>query len=432
MQDFEFKLPDIGEGVTEGEIVTWFVKPGDHVNEDDAMVEVMTDKATVAIGAPKTGVVKSVLVEVGKIAAVGQVIVTISTDNAHDNKTSDRPSRPVATAVGDIRESVPGAGYFRTEPEPKDDATSMSPEVHQTSAGHMRSPAEDHFDPKPLATPATRKLAKELGVDLRRVTPTGEGSRVCRQDVERAAGAPAAASNDHALPEERVPFVGMRRKIAERMREAKDNAAHFTFVEECDATKLVQLRRSLMPLAQGREVQLTYLPFVIKAVARALSAHPILNSSLDTETNELVYKRYYNVGMAIATGAGLVVAVIRDADKLGLFGLSDEIKRLSDGARKGTLKPQDLKGSTFTVTSLGKQSGLFATPILNHPEVGILGVHRIKEKPVVHNGQIIIGQVMNISLSFDHRIVDGHVGAAFAYDVIDRLENPASLFADFI
>ena len=428
MSDFQFKLPDIGEGVTEGEIVSWFVKAGDEIREDDAMVEVMTDKATVTIGAPVAGVVHELLVQVGDTATVGQVIVTIDTDAPLPDTGRTSNSPPAATAVGDIRDSVPGSAYFSTALTEQ----RMAPLEHNTTAGFQASPPADHFDPKPLATPATRKLAKEMGLDLRRIKPSGAGGRVCREDLTRAASSSSSTSLPSTQTESRVPFIGMRRKIAENMRAAKDNAAHFTFVEECDATKLVELRDSLSPLAKGRGVKLTYLPFVIKAVTRALAAHPALNSSLDTESNEIVLKRYFNIGMAVATDAGLLVAVIRNADWLGLFGLSDEIKRLSDAAREGTLRSEDVTGSTFTITSLGKQSGLFATPILNHPEVGILGLHRIKEKPVVRDGQIVVGNVMNISLSFDHRLVDGHVGAAFAYEVIDALENPTSLFADFI
>jgi pyruvate dehydrogenase E2 component (dihydrolipoamide acetyltransferase) len=231
----------------------------------------------------------------------------------------------------------------------------------------------------------------------------------------------------HALLEERRPIVGMRRKIAERMHHAKMTAAHFTFVEECDASRLVELRQQLLPEAERQGVRLTFLPFIIQAVTEALRKHPILNSAVDERTNELVYKRYYNIGVATATDAGLMVPVVQHAERLRLFELAREIGRLSSSAQDGTLPPEDLRNSTFTVTSLGKRGGLLATPILNHPEVGILGVHRIKERPIVRDGEIVIGKVMLLSLSLDHRIVDGHVGAAFAYDVIETLENPERL-----
>ncbi|MBW2376079.1 MAG: 2-oxo acid dehydrogenase subunit E2, partial [Deltaproteobacteria bacterium] len=251
-------------------------------------------------------------------------------------------------------------------------------------------------------------------------------------DVRGALREEMAEDRPHAPLEERQPLVGMRRKIAERMHHAKATAAHFTFVEECDASRLVDLRQRLLPEAERRGVRLTFLPFIIKAVTEALRKHPVLNSELDERTNELVYKKYYNIGVATATEAGLMVPVVQNADRLRLFELAARIERLSRAAQEGTLAPEDLRNSTFTVTSLGKQGGLLATPILNHPEVGILGVHRIKEKPVVREGEIVVGKVMLLSLSLDHRIVDGHVGAAFAYDVIETLENPERSFFEYL
>jgi pyruvate dehydrogenase E2 component (dihydrolipoamide acetyltransferase) len=303
--------------------------------------------------------------------------------------------------VGDIRDELPGAALFGAQA-------------------------------KPLATPAVRRLAKEMEVDLRRVRPSGHGGRVTRDDVRGALPGEMTEERSHAPLEERQAIVGMRRKIAERMHHAKTTAAHFTFVEECDASRLIDLRTRLLPEAERRGVRLTFLPFIIKAVTDALRKHPVLNSAVDERNNELVYKKYYNIGVATATEAGLMVPVVQNADRLRLFELATRIEQLSRSARDGTLAPEDLRNSTFTVTSLGKQGGLLATPILNHPEVGILGVHRIKEKPVVRDGEIVVGQVMLLSLSLDHRIVDGHVGAAFAYDVIDTLENPERLPYEFL
>jgi pyruvate dehydrogenase E2 component (dihydrolipoamide acetyltransferase) len=285
-----------------------------------------------------------------------------------------------------------------------------------------------YFHDKPLATPATRRLAKDMGVDLRRVRPSGEGGRVTDDDVRGAVRAETTEQRSPESLEERQPIVGIRRQIAERMHHSKATAAHFTFVEECDASRLVEMRERLQPEAERRGIRLTFLPFVIKAVTEALRRHPVLNSAVDERTHELVYKKYYHIGVATATDAGLMVPVIRHADRLRLFELASRVDRLSRAARDGTLSPEDLRNSTFTVTSLGKQSGLLATPILNHPEVGILGVHRIKERPVVRGGEIAIGKVMLLSLSLDHRIVDGHVGAAFAYDIIETLENPEQIF----
>jgi pyruvate dehydrogenase E2 component (dihydrolipoamide acetyltransferase) len=439
MARLDFKLPDIGEGVTEGEIVEWFVSVGDTVAEDDPMVEVMTDKATVTIGAPCDASVERLCFDVGEVARVGQVILTLQSASASNVDSAQRSSRPPATAVGDIQDHVPGAKLFSPgEAHAGNGNARRRSSVRPPSAAHRRAlrTSSDaagqisYFQAKPLATPATRRLAKDMSVDLRRVRPSGAGGRVTREDVRAAVRGEMTSDKPHAPLEEREPIVGMRRKIAERMQHAKATAAHFTFVEECDASRLVDLRERLEPEATRRGARLTFLPFVVKAVTEALRRHPLLNAEVDEQTNELVFKKYYNIGVATATEAGLMVPVVHNADRLRLFEIASRIEELSRAARAGTLAPEDLRNSTFTVTSLGKQSGLLATPILNHPEVGILGVHRIKEKPVVRDGEVVPGKVMLLSLSLDHRVVDGHVGAAFAYDVIETLENPERLFYD--
>ncbi len=446
MARLDFRLPDIGEGITEGEIVEWFVHAGDTVREDDPMVEVMTDKATVTIGAPCDARVERLCFDVGTVAKVGQVILTLQSSMAANVDKAQKSSRPPATAVGEISDELPGAALFGNGPRQGDaearngNGGSRRPSVRPAIAAQRRalrtSPGAvaeiDYFEAKPLATPATRRFAKDMGVDLRRVRPTGNGGRVTRQDVRAAVRGHMTEDKPHASLEVREPIIGVRRKIAERMHHAKSTAAHFTFVEECDASRLVDMRERLAPEAERRGVKLTFLPFIVKAVTSALRRHPTLNSAVDEQSHELVYKKYYNIGIATATDAGLIVPVIHDADKLRLFELAERIEQRSKAAKDGSLRPEDLRNSTFTVTSLGKHSGLMATPILNHPEVGILGVHRIKDKPVVRDGQIVVGQVMLLSLSFDHRIVDGHVGAAFAYDVIETLENPERLFYDVL
>ena len=457
MARWEFKLPDLGEGVTEGEIVAWHMKPGDSVKEDAPMIEVMTDKATVTITSPKAGKVLETHGKVGDIVAVHSVLVVFDLDggapaetaaNGHTNGHAKQ--EPAATAVGDIKESLPGMGSGASKPAP----------VAAASGGLESS----YFNDKPLATPATRKLARDLSIDLRVVPPTGPQGRVMKTDVEAfargpvtvpaqtqargpveapAAPAPVQApaaghapvkitpppGNAHEL-EERVPFAGMRRKISQKMAQSKHTAAHFTFVEECDVGRLKELRARLKPRAEKQGVKLSFLPFIIKAVVAALKKHAILNSALDESTNELVYRKYYNIGMAASTDAGLMVPVIKDADRKSILDIARDVERLANDAKAGKIKTEDLQGSTFTVTSLGADGGLFATPILNFPEVGILGVHQIKKKPVVKDDQIVIGEVMLLSLSFDHRIVDGHIGAAFAYDVIRWLEDPEGLFLE--
>jgi pyruvate dehydrogenase E2 component (dihydrolipoamide acetyltransferase) len=456
MARFEFRLPDIGEGVAEGEIVAWHVREGEPVGEDQVMVEVMTDKATVTIGAPKAGKIEELRAQVGTTVKVGDVLVVIQTGNGSRAHGGHPSKMPAASAAGEISESLPGTNYFA--------------EKRANASAAVNGNAVSHFSDKPLATPATRKLARDLGLDLRTVPPTGDGGRVTQDDVRaasgggalaahgggglslagaslhtmqargsagpaRAAAAPSARSARRPAPEHdgqdtRVPFVGLRRRIAERMQQSKSTAAHFTFVEECDASRLMSLRERLKPEAQERGIELTYMPFIVKAVCTALRQHPMLNSSLDTETNELVLHGSCHIGIAAATDQGLVVPVLHRAEQLSLFDLAAEINRLGIQARDGKLSVAELSGSTFTITSLGKQAGLFAVPILNLPNVGILGVHRIKERPVVRDGQIAIGQIMLLSLSLDHRIVDGHVGAAFAYEVIRYLEEPALMFME--
>ncbi len=445
MARWEFKLPDIGEGVTEGEVVQWLVKEGEIVKEDQPMVEVMTDKATVTIAAPRAGRIAELRGKAGQVVQVHSVLVVFELDagapattahaNGHTNGTK-KDEGPAATAVGDIRESLPGMGG---------PAKPAAAPAHTASAS--TSAVSSYFNEKPLATPATRKAARDLGVDLKSVKPTGAQGRVTKDDVvsySRGGSAPASiigapVTQSHApvaiargAEEERVPFVGMRRKIAAKMQQSTQTAAHFTFVEECDATALMEMRQRLKPAAESQGVKLTFLPFIVKAVVLALKRRPILNSALDETTNELVYRKSHHIGIAASTDAGLMVPVVKDAGNRSILDIAREIDRLGSDAKAGKSKPQDLSGSTFTITSLGAEGGLFATPIINFPEVGILGVHRIKERPVVKDGQIVIGNVMLLSLSFDHRIVDGHVGAAFAYDIIASLENPERMFLEMI
>jgi len=492
MARWEFKLPDIGEGVTEGEIVSWLIKAGDMVKEDQPMIEVMTDKATVTITSPKAGRVVETVGAPGTVVAVHSTLVVFELDgsvsaaddhksapaasaassgNGHANGNGQHgngggagggggKSEPAATAVGDIKENLPGMGG----------ASARSSGGGASMSGGGGGLASAYFNAKPLATPATRKLARDMEIDLRAVPPTGPQGRVTKVDVESFAKAPAGAAGtdartqgvgtsppgragtgtgtgmsahapvkitppaqspgSHGPLEERVPFAGVRRKIAQKMAQSVHTAAHFTFVEECDCTRIKELRARLKPSAEKQGVKLTFLPFIVKAVVAALKKRPVLNSALDETTNELVYRKYYNIGIAASTDAGLIVPVVKDADRRSLLDVAREIERVATDAKNGKSKMEDLQGSTFTITSLGADGGLFATPIINFPEVGILGVHQIKQKPVVKDGQIVIGDVMLLSLSFDHRIVDGHVGAAFAYDIIHYLEDPDRLFLE--
>lgn len=437
MARWEFKLPEIGEAVSEGELVGWLVEVGQSVSEDQAICELMTDKATVTVTVPRRGVVVERRGNVGELVKVHEPIVVLDVDGA----ASAADVAPKAAAPTTNGSSAPAAHAPSVQSAPSAAAASAA-------VAAAAPVASGYFNEKPMATPATRKVARDLGVDLRIITPTGEAGRVTRADVEAFASrggaalkAPVAVEAPSAAvapalrapasrSDRRVPFVGIRRKIAQKMQQSKNTAAHFTFVEECDATSLIALRNKLKPVAEKQGVKLTFLPFVVKAVVAALKRAPILNSTLDEATNELVYKGNLDIGIAASTDNGLMVPVLRDADKLSILDIAREIDRLANAAKSGKARPDELSGSTFTITSLGQLGGLFATPVINFPEVGILGLHQIKEKPVVKDGQIVIGHVMLLSLSFDHRIVDGHVGAAFAYDVIRTLENPESLLLE--
>jgi pyruvate dehydrogenase E2 component (dihydrolipoamide acetyltransferase) len=460
MAKFEFKLPDIGEGVTEGEIVGWLAKVGDRLTENQDMVEVMTDKATVTIGAPKTGTVVELRGAVGDTVPVGSVIVVLETGagdvavakpaaSATPAAAAPAPSAssydggPVATAAGDIRSSLPGVGLAPSQKAPKASPSTPPPAP--------QSPT--FFTEQPLAAPATRKLARELGVDLKRVEPTGKGGRVTREDVESASrgqsatetavtpsAAPAAPIPSVEIPkaaplarsatETRVPIRGMRKRIFENMARSKRTAAHFTYADECDATGLIAMRNRLAARAEAKGVKLTYLPFIVKAVVRALKVHPNLNALVDDATQEIVLRGNYDIGIATSTEHGLIVPVLREADRLSLIEIAQEIARLGAAAKANRINPQDLGGSSFTITSLGKLGGLFATPVINYPEVAILGIHEIKRRPVVRDDQIVIGAEMILSLSFDHRIIDGNVGAAFAQEIIGLLEEPERLLLE--
>jgi pyruvate dehydrogenase E2 component (dihydrolipoamide acetyltransferase) len=419
---FQFILPDIGEGVVEAEIQHWFVKPGDEVAEDQPLVEVMTDKATVTIPSPKRGKVTRLFWKEGDVAKVHAPLLEMEVEGAaravgDQRPASPAPSRPAARAVAEI---PPGAAAAPPAPAP---------------AGAGR---------KALATPAVRAQARQMGVDINAVTGSGPGGRVTREDLARGAPAPgnghgtvswaappATAPRRAAEPagaEERIPLRGVRRRIAEKMALSKRTAAHFTFVEQADVTELVEVKEKVAAAALEEGVRVTFLPFIVKAAVAALKKFPQLNASLDEEKQEIVQKRRYDIGIASSTEAGLLVPVVRGADRLSLLDLAREIERLAADSKAGKARPEDQGGSTFTVTSLGALGGLFATPVINYPEVAILGIHRIRPTPVAKDGQVVVREVMHVSLTTDHRVVDGHVAAAFTNEVIRLLEEPSLLF----
>jgi pyruvate dehydrogenase E2 component (dihydrolipoamide acetyltransferase) len=395
----EFKLPDIGEGVHEGEVTKWFVKEGDAVKENDPMVEVMTDKVTVQIPSPVTGKILQLLAKEGEVVKVGSTLVVFG------EAGETPPPRPVVPSTA---------------------APSPAP-------ARISSPPPPPTTGEPLAAPAVRRLARELDVNLASLRGSGPQGRITEDDVRRAMKGPViaprpAVTASPGVGEQRIPIHGLRKRIFEKMAKSNVTAAHFTYVDEVEMTEIVHLRDHLKDTAERKGIKLTFLPFFVKAILPALKEFPTLNASVDDERGEIVVKPYYNIGIATATEEGLTVTVVHDADKKDLWELAKEIDRLATAARDKKLSLSEVQGSTFTITSLGKEGGILATPIINWPELAIMGIHKIEKRPVVRNDQVVIREMMYLSCSFDHRVIDGHVGAAFVQSVRNYLEHPATIF----
>ncbi len=419
---FEFRLPDIGEGVAEGEVVQWFVKEGDRVAEDAPLVSVLTDKANVEIPSPKSGTVVKLHAAVGDKVKVGGLLLTIEPSGS-----TGAPSAPHGSS------KAPAALSATPPPKTSPPAATVSASTATVSA-----------------SPYVRRLAAERGIDLARVRGTGPGGRIVESDLGEGSVGPAPASEPVAVVPpatppaapspapvssdevaERIPIRGIRRVIAEHMVEATHRAAPFTYVEEIDASELVALRDRMAKHVEKQGVRLSYLPFIVKGVVAGLRAHPRMNATMDDAKNELVVRSAYHVGIATAAPDGLIVPVVRNADGKSVAQLAREIQDLAERGRTGKLGRNELVGSTFTITSLGALGGVLATPILNYPEVGILGVHRIVRRPVYRSdGTIGPADLMNLSVTLDHRVLDGIVGAQFLATVKGYLEDPHQLFAE--
>ena len=533
----EFKLPDVGEGVAEGEIVTWLVEEGDEVSEDQAVAEVETDKAIVEVPSPVNGTVREILAEEGEMVKVGSVIITFDVEGEEaepaetESAESEQPTesqeevseepevseteeagaaggeaeeistgegrvfaapsaRRLARELGvdiasvegtgpsgrvtehDVRtaaESGGGAGAedagdaeaeFQPaeveEPEPDtggvDAAGGAGDDAGAGGAGGAAGGAgttggapaqvESADREKTLAAPATRRIAEEQGVDINAVpateerdgqafvTPEAVNEYAEAQQQAQAADAAAVASGETGPREERIPYKGIRKTIGEAMSRSKFTAPHVTHHDTAVVDDLVATRERLKPKAEERGIRLTYMPFVMKAVVAALKQHPKLNAALDEEASEIVRKNYYNVGVAAATDAGLMVPVVENVDGKGLLQLSSEVNEVVQKARDRSISREELQGSTFTITNFGAIGGEYATPILNHPEVGILGIGELKQRPVVEDGEVVAKHTLPISLSIDHRIVDGADAAAFANTFIEYVENPELLLLE--
>ena len=369
---YEFKLPDLGEGLTEGEVARWLVSEGQEVAEDEPLVEIQTDKTTVEIPSPAAGKVARILVSEGEVVPVGSVLVVIG-----DGAEPEVPAAPEA---------------------PEEAAAAGQPSAPAVSRREAAGPVGSV-----RATPLVRRLAQELGVALEGLTGTGPQGRITEDDVRRATSGTVAAEG------RRVPLRGVRRLIAEHLTTSHREVPAGTVVEECDFTELDAVRG-----------ERSYLPYLLQATVAGLRQFPELNARL--EDDEIVYLERYDLGVAVQTDEGLIVPVLRGADARTLDEIEAEAARLAEAARTGTLRPEELRGSTFTVTSAGRLGGLFATPLVNHPEVAILGLHRIAERPTVRDGAIVVRRIGWLSCTFDHRVVDGARASAFLLDVIERLE----------
>jgi pyruvate dehydrogenase E2 component (dihydrolipoamide acetyltransferase) len=432
-------LPDIGEGIHEGEIVKWFVKPGDKVDEDDVLCEVQNDKSVVEIPSPVAGTVEDVLVAEGTVAVVGDVLVkfdapgyeNLQFKGDHGSDEKEDPKQEEKAPAEAAKEAV--------QPE-------------ATSQESVKPAVEADPNRRVIAMPSVRKYAREKGVDIRLVAGSGDNGRVTKDDInafvngggkeqvpaENAAAAAQETAPEAAkaptpapipegeFPETREKMSGIRKAIAKAMVNSKHTAPHVTLMDEVDVTKLVAHRKKFKEVAAAKGIKLTFLPYVVKALVSALREYPALNTSIDDANDEIIHKHYYNIGIAADTDRGLLVPVVKNADRKSVFSVSSEINELAGKARDGKLAANEMKGASCTISNIGSAGGQWFTPVINHPEVAILGIGRIAEKPVVKNGEIVVAPVLALSLSFDHRMIDGAT-AQNALNHIKRLLNDPEL-----
>ncbi len=419
---FEFKLPDIGEGIHEGEIVKWFVAVGDTIEEDDTLLEVQNDKSVVEIPSPVTGTIEEIVVEEGTVAVVGDVLIRIDA--------------PGYESPEEVEEETPAPKQEEKKEEKKEEKNKEE-KSGQTIKGPKRI----------IAMPSVRKYARDNDVNIQEVTGTGKNGRVLKEDIdaflsgdvaemqnEETVASPETSTRDIIgdgdFPETREKISGIRKAIANAMVNSKRTIPHVTLLDEVDVTKLVEHRRAFKEEAVARDVKLTYLPYVVKALVATLRKFPQLNTSLDDETDELIQKHYYNIGIAADTDRGLLVPVIKHADRRSMFQIAGDIGELATKARDGKLMPNEMNGASCTITNIGSAGGQWFTPVINHPEVAILGIGRIAEKPIVKNGEIVPAPMLALSLVFDHRVIDGATGQQAMNYLKELLGNPQLLLME--
>ena len=427
MGRYVFKLPDVGEGTAEAEIVAWHVAVGDRIEEDQHLVDVMTDKATVEMTSPVTGVIVSLHGEPGAMAPVGAPLVELEVEGAGNanGKTA------VATKPGAAVPTKPAPPPKSVAPDPVETpATEALRQQKSPPAFFTRTPGD-----KPLASPAVRRRAEELGIALQFVSGSGPAGRIDHGDLNAyiaGGGHTSIARSTYARRDgvEEIKIIGLRRKIAEKMQQAKRRIPHFAYVEEIDMTELESLRAHLNATKHAEQPKLTLLPFLMRALVRLLPEYPQINTRFDDEAGIAHRFAAVHIGIATQTANGLIVPVVRNAETLDIWNAASEVARVAQLTRDGKASREELSGSTITITSLGALGGLVTTPVINHPEVAIVGPNAIVERPVARNGQIVIRKMMNLSSSFDHRVVDGYDAAEFIQKLKRLFEHPATLFMD--
>jgi 2-oxoisovalerate dehydrogenase E2 component (dihydrolipoyl transacylase) len=440
MSEFNFKLPDVGEGIAEAEIVAWHVEAGQDVTEDAPLVDVMTDKATVEMTSPVSGKVISLHGEPGQMAAVGSPLVELEVEgagNAAGNGKAPPPTAKPAPTPKEKKDSLaPGGGEGRGEGA-NASAHSEQQKSLQQSPPHPnplpRWGRGNEQGDKPLASPAVRQRARDLGIELQYVPGSGPAGRITHTDLDaymQSGGTAARPTQVKRDGIEEVKVIGLRRKIAEKMQESKRRIPHYAYIDEVDMTELEELRAHLNKTKRADQPKLNVLPFLIRALVRVLPDYPQINARFDDEAGVVHRYAAVHVGIATQTANGLIVPVVRHAEARDVWDLANEIARLAQLTREGKASRDDLSGSTITITSLGALGGLATTPVINHPEVAIIGPNAIIDRPVVKNGQIVVRKMMNLSSSFDHRVVDGFDAAEFIQRVKAMLEHPATLFME--
>jgi 2-oxoisovalerate dehydrogenase E2 component (dihydrolipoyl transacylase) len=414
------KVPDIGEGIAEVELVAWHVKPGDAIAEEQVLADVMTDKATVEIPSPVHGTVETLGGEVGATMAVGSELIRI--------QVAGEAGPPVEEAAAPVHAAPKGVDAPKAVLVPAPVAVAVAAPVEQPRPHPGPSPLAGE-GARPIASPSVRRRAWELGIDLAKVTPSGTAGRILQADLDAyAPSSPPRGEGAASRPDEAVPVTGLRRRIAQKMQESKRRIPHFTYVEEIDVTELEGLRERMNAKWGDARGKLTLLPFLVRAIVLGVREFPQINARFDDEAGIVTRHGAVHVGIATQADAGLMVPVLRHAEGHDLWSAAAEIARLADGARRGRATREELSGSTITITSLGALGGIVSTPVINHPEVAIVGVNRIVERPMLRGGAVVARRMMNLSSSFDHRVVDGMHAAQFVQALRGFVENPAMLF----